>query len=366
MFSGLIILPTINGVFHFFKEENSHENRNKAKLPVFNVSKLDAFVKEYDSYYSDNFSLRENGISFHNKFEYFLWGVSPVPNEVIVGKNGWFYDKDCTENYSGANAFTKEELLQIEEELSYRSEWAASKNIKYYVAIVPSKMNVYPEYLPSKIIKVSNTSQYDQVVSLDKKSTINIIDIRKNLLSHKNDGYDLFQHTDGHWNDFGAYFGYQEIINRLSKDFPELKPSDLKDYTISLEQRPGGSIVSMINLEKEFPENFVKLTEKDTIYAYDGIKRPYERPATIPEWDHQIIKVNDHGKKIKCLIIRDSFTLLLIRFLQENFKESVFIHDEWKYRMREDLIEKEKPDVVINIVFETGLNKLIEFPFKKK
>jgi hypothetical protein len=119
----------------------------------------------------------------------------------------------------------------------------------------------------------------------------------------------------------------------------------------------------MVNLEKEFPELFVKLSELHEIQAHDGIKRPYPVPSSISAEDHQIIKINEHGKKLKCLIIRDSFTLLLVRYLQEHFKETVFIHDEWKYRMREDLIAAEKPDIVINIIFETGVEKLIQFPF---
>jgi alginate O-acetyltransferase complex protein AlgJ len=365
LFSGFILLPAMNSCIHFIKENKGNENRTKSPKPDFDLTNLDSYVKKFDTYYTDNFSLRENYIELHNKFEYFILGVSPVPDEVVVGKNGWFYDKNCTPNYKGTNIFTEQEMAKLKDELAFRTKWAAERGIKYYLAVVPSKMNIYPEYLPSKIIKESDITRYDQIISLNNEPEINVIDIRKNLISHKKEGYDLYQHTDGHWNDLGAYYGYQEIMNRLSKDFPDLQPFPLSDYTIDIEKRSGGSIVSMINLEKEYPEQYVKLTEKNKVYAHDGKKRDYEAPKTIPAWEHQIIKVNDNGKKLKCLVIRDSFTLLMIRYLQEHFKETVFIHDEWKYRMREDLILKEKPDIVINIVFETGLDKLIEFPFSK-
>jgi alginate O-acetyltransferase complex protein AlgJ len=363
IFFAIILLPELNHFFHFIPEVKGNENRTKSKKPEFDISRLDAFVKEYDNYYTDNFSLRENGILFHNKLEYFTLGVSPVPNEVVVGKEGWFYDKNCLDNYTGSNAFSPNDLLTLKKELAYRSKWASEKNIKYLLVVVPNKMNVYPEYLPDNIIKVSEQTRYDQVMTLDGKSGINIVDVRKILLDHKKDGYDLFQRTDGHWNDLGAYYGYQAIINRLSEYYSELKSNPLSDYTINIEKRPGGSIVSMISLSNEYPEKFVKLTEKNKTYAYDGKKRPYEVPKTISAWDHQIVKENDHVKKLKCLIIRDSFTLLLVRYLQEHFSESVFIHDEWKYRMREDLIENEKPDIVLTIVLENELNKLLEYPF---
>ncbi|MGQ0828176.1 MAG: alginate O-acetyltransferase AlgX-related protein [Bacteroidota bacterium] len=361
----LILLPTLNNYLHLIKEEKGNENRTKFQKPDFDVTRLDAYVKECDNYYTDNFNLRENAIKLHNKFEYSFFGVSPVPDLVVVGKNGWFYDKNNTENYKGANLFSDKEMVKLKEELVTRTKWAEDKNIKYYVAVVPSKMNVYPEYLPDKVIKVSTVTRYDQIISLNNEPTINIIDLRKILSEHKNENYNLYQHTDGHWNDLGAYYGHQEIINRISKTFPDLKPFPLSDYIINVEQRPGGSLVSMINLEKQYPEQFVKLTEKNKIYAVDGTKRNYEIPKTVPAWEHQIIKVNDNGKKLKCLVIRDSFTLLMIRYFQEYFKETVFIHDDWKYRMREDIIVKEKPDIVLTIIFETEIGKLIEYPFNK-
>ena len=132
----------------------------------------------------------------------------------------------------------------------------------------------------------------------------------------------------------------------------------------------GGAIVKMINQEKEQHEQFVTLTEKFKVTAHDGIKRNYEGPKSIAAWEYELVKVNEapgiNGtKKLKCLVIRDSFTMLMIRYLQEHYSESVFIHGDWKYEMHEDLIEKEKPDVMLTIIFETGVGKLIEFPFKK-
>ncbi|MDF2438020.1 MAG: hypothetical protein K0Q95_2396 [Bacteroidota bacterium] len=364
VFGGLILLPAFNHYFEFIYNEPGNENRAKSKRPELNLSNLDAFVKNYDNYYTDNFSLRQNAISLHNRFEYFTFGVSPVPGEVVVGKDGWFYDKDCIDNYKGSNVFTPEQLGALKNELAYRCRWAKERGLQYYTVVVPSKMNVYPEYLPDNIIKVSETSRYEQIVSLNNIEGINVVDVRRNLLKNKNANYDLFQKTDGHWNDLGAYYGYEEIINRLAEQIPEMNAVPLSDYNIGIEKQMGGSIVKMINLEKEYPEEFVRLTEKEPVSIYDGPKRAYSLPEGISAEDHQIIKLNDKAK-LKCLVIRDSFTLLLVKFLSRNFHEAVFIHDAWKYRMREDLIETEKPHVILNIVFETGLEKLLQYSSHK-
>ncbi len=361
-FLGLLLLPSINANFNLIVLEKGHENRTKATKPEFKDTLIEKYVKEYDDYYTDNFNLRENFIKFLNQFEYSAFGVSAVPKEVLVGKDGWFYERKSEANYKGINIFTEDEMARIKKELAARTKWAANRGIKYYVAVVPNKMDVYPEFLPARVIKVSDKTRYDQIVGLSDDATINIIDIRKNLLLHKKDGKYLFQHTDDHWNELGAFYGYEQIMNRLSKDFPELKPMPLSDFNMNIIERYG-NMAGMIDEEKNYPEQFIELTAKGQVYGYEGPKSGYKTSPRISDAEFEYVRLNDNGKKLKLLVIRDSFTLLMIKWFQEHFKKSVFIHDEWRYRMREDIILKEKPDIVINVILETELHRLLEFPF---
>jgi alginate O-acetyltransferase complex protein AlgJ len=362
--AGIMLMPAWNYFFSRIPDTPNNENRKKSGMPAFSFSNLDGFVKEYDRYYSDNFSLRDDFIALHNRFEYFVFGVSPVPDEVVIGKNGWFYDKDNIPGFRGSNRFTRKELKKIKAELHARTAWADSNGTRYYVAVVPGKMSVYPEYLPSSLCKPGKTTRYKQVVALNTGSTIRVIDLKKELLSRKHEGYDLYQRTDGHWNDLGAFYACTSILKYLKKDFPQLDPFPLDRYETVLDTQPGGQLVRMIHLEKEYPEPYVKLIPRLPTLVKDGEKRDYPVPPGISAADHQVVKVNDGGKKLKVLIIRDSFGVQMMPFFSEYFMESVFIHDEWKYRMREDLIEKEKPDIIINLIYENGLDKLLEFPFK--
>lgn len=362
VFCAAIVLPELNARIHLVAEEAGNENRAKAKKPEFDINKMDKYVKDYDSYYTDNFNLRESLIRIHNNFEFYFWKTSPVPKDVVVGKENWFYDMDNLPDYKGTNLFTSAQLTTLQQELALRTQWAKHKGAKYYVAVVPNKMHVYPEYLPKNVIKLSGVSRYDQVISLDKKQGINIIDLKTNLIKHKNEGHYLYQHTDGHWNELGSYFGYQAIMNRIATDFPELTPVPMSNYSISVEEREG-QLAKMINVEKNYPEHFVKLTPKNETFIKDGQKRGYPVPQGIADWDYEIVKVNDHGKKLKCLIIRDSFTLQMMQYFPEHFTTTVFIHGQWKAAMFEEFILSEKPDIVINIVMETFLHNLIQFPF---
>jgi alginate O-acetyltransferase complex protein AlgJ len=361
-FMGLILLPFINEHTGIIKEEKSNENRFKAAKPELDSQGLDLFVKNYDTYYTDNFNLRENFIKFLNQFEYKFYGVSAVPDEVLIGKEGWLFERKSAPNYKGINLFTNAEIEQIRTEFSRRTSWAKQRGIKYYIAVVPSKMEIYSELLPPNVIKLSSFSRYSQVLSLDHSPDINVIDIKKNILMHKNEeAANLYQITDDHWNELGAYYGYQAIMQRLHADFPELNPLPRDNFTIGYKER-AGDLATILNIEAERPEKFIRLISKTPTFACNGIKRGYPVPNTVSDWDYEIVKANEKAK-LKCLIIRDSFTFDLITFLQEHFKESVYIHGEWKYMMREDLIRKESPDIVITIILETELQKFLAYPF---
>jgi len=362
-FGIIIFLPLLNGYFNLFNDTNLNENRKKKSKPDFDLSNLDGYVKKFDAYYSDNFSLRNLAIKAHNNIEFNLFGLSPVPREVIVGKNGWFYDEDNLPNFIGNNAFTENELIQIKNELVHRTSWAKRNNVNYYLILVPTKMNVYPEFLPPQIVQTSTITRYNQLIALNNIDGLNIVDLKKGFLEHKNDGYKLYQKTDGHWNDLGAYYAYEQIARVLGKEYKELVAKGIDQYNIYIEKRKGGALVDMISQQKNYPEYYVSVKSKTTTTAEDGLKRGYKPTEVNYKEEFEIVKINKNGANLKCLIIRDSFTMWLIPYLQEHFKEMVVIHDEWKYRMREDIILKEKPDIVLNIMLEINLHKLIEYPF---
>ena len=281
-----------------------------------------------------------------------------------IGKSGGFYAKKSEANYKGTNLFEKNELIQIKEDLLARTRWCESRGIKYYVAVIPNKMNIYPEYLPPNVVKISEKGRYEQMVELAQTPGLKMIDVRENILKHKNDGQILYQKTDDHWNELGAYFGYQKIMNVISEDFKDLHPKSIDSFKLG-EQKKYGNIANIVNLAEENPEKFLVLNPKFKSYAKEGQKYGYPVPEGISDWDYEIVIENEKAPNYKCLIIRDSFTLFLMKFFQENFRKTVFIHDNWKYRLREDIIDIEKPDLVINIILETELHKLIENPFSK-
>jgi len=357
----ILAFPMINSYTELVAEEVIEENRALIEEPDFDPSNLDKYTDKFNQYYSDNFSLRNNMINFLNVAEYRVFGVSPKPGLVTVGKDGWFYASKSKMNYENAYFYNANALEKIENELVKRAEWCEKRGVKYFTVIAPNKMNIYPEFLPRTVVKKGNISFYDQLLSFNSNPQINIVGLKKNILKHKDDGLLLFQKTDDHWTDYGAYFGYERIMTMLSKDFPELKAHPLDKYNITIGDKEG-NMAKKISLSKEFPEKFVKMTQKEKSLVKNGTKRGYKTDGGVPQYEVEIVKTNPNGKPLKCLIIRDSFTLAMTKYLNEHFESTIYIHDEWRGRIRKDIIELEKPDIVIVIMLETHAHGLLNSP----
>ncbi|NRA10943.1 MAG: hypothetical protein HRT57_03185, partial [Crocinitomicaceae bacterium] len=334
----ILVFPMVNGYMEFIENKEIKENRVMAAEPIFDMAKLDAYTENYDLYYSDNFSLRTNLIDILNGLEFDVLGVSAKPGLVTVGKDGWFYATKSKAFHENAFVFNEKVMRMIRKELTSRNDWCEERGIKYYTAIVPNKMNVYPEYLPRTVFKKGQFGRRDQLVGLNSDPNINMIDIRENIMKHKKDGPLLFQKTDDHWTDYGAFFGYEAIIERVAKDFPELRPQTLEEFTITSVSKEG-NMAKMIGLAEEFTEQFVVLKRKTPTTVRTGVKVGYKTDGELSQSEVEMVKVNVNGEPLKCLIIRDSFTLKMMKFLDEHFQSTTYIHDEWRGRLRKDIIE---------------------------
>ena len=49
-----------------------------------------------------------------------------------------------------------------------------------------------------------------------------------------------------------------------------------------------------------------------------------------------------------------------MKFLVESFSHTTLIFDAWRYKLNENIVEKEKPNVVIYILWEPKLENIIK------
>lgn len=364
LFFCILIYPVIDQTFSITKRKKTDQAKLIVHFPSLDTNKLDSIPKLLEAYYSDKFSMQDFMVAVNSYFKIKFFGVSPNPLSVVVGKHGWLFDGERSiNNYRGLDVFTTEELIKMKTILDNRGKWYRSKGIRFYFTIAPDKHSIYSEYLPSNIQKVNPQTMYDQLVELFNGDTlVPMIDLRKPIIDAKKYGYELYFKIDHHWTDIGAFYAYLEIIKRIHIDFPQIIPLELKDFSIdSSEKFVAGSESEKLNISKYYNEKRVRLVKKIPTKCHKGIKANYPVPKGFPyPDDYEVVHVVDGSTHPYAFIIRDSFADWLMQYFYENFRECKYFYDGWGYRFNKDIIEKEKPDMVILMPYESNLKRILE------
>lgn len=367
-FSLILILPMADSFFNFIPIEEVKENRVLRSKPELDINSLDKFPGLFDKYYNDYFEIRNQYLILNSWLKFQLMGVAPVRKKAVIGEDGWMYSLKMIRNvYLGNNKVDDDELNEYYKIFNYRKNFLDSINCKYYFVLAPVKLTIYPEYLPISNYVPNQPSLSDQIVALlDSMQGPTLLDLRPVLKQAKGD-IRLFNKTDTHWNDYGSLLAYEAIMQILSKDFPNLLPHKISEYSVDTVKGKGMNILDMLGIYHPVYEN--KILCKPN--SFKDQSRKEKNRYVAPEWfslkkEYEFVYSNDNDSLPKLLMIRDSFARTVIPYLKEHFSESVYIFDTWHHDFNEDIVIQEKPDIFIQFIVESQLPSIYKFSKRPK
>lgn len=275
-------------------------------------------------------------------------------DKVLVGDHNWMVlaDRDSMNNYQRIDLFTNEELFQIQQRIDGTRAYLEQRGIRFLLVITPNKNTIYADRVPGQIQVMGQQSRLDQLLEYQKThGTTPILDLRPALLQARK-SRELFYATDTHWNPDGAYVGYAEIIKALHKDFPNLPLHALDEYRQAPEPPhlgdlartwvPGAPLEYFFQLEPVYPRQVhrLELLDERKLYSfqYNNLAAPQ-----LP----------------RAVVYHDSFMPWMYSLLTDSFSKVTYI---WTEKMNLELVESEKPDVVIYECTERFLNYLLTLP----
>lgn len=302
-----------------------------------------AFAVQAEAWFACKFSLRRQLISWKSRLWLAFFGESPVPN-VRAGRNGWFFytGERTMVDYEHSEPYSQHDLVRIGTVLEQRRKWLAARGIKFFVVVVPNKQTVYPEYLPPSWHVPGTRSRLEQVARYIKKyPDLEFIDLRQALAEAKRKRH-VFYRTDSHWNSWGAFIGSRMIMQRVKPYFPAVGVPCEEDYAMATSVCHSRDLAEMLMLNNFLQDECMTMVLREGKKAVAG-SRPYPNPATQNKRPMIVMERVDAGLP-KALVFRDSFATELIPFLSESFQSTVFV---WSFSFLPELIDREKPDVVI-------------------
>lgn len=330
---------------------SKEEKRALARCPRFHADKWVEFPAAFEAYASDRMAFRTDLVKGRNLLKYLVWGVSGSPS-VAIGRSGWLYflGDGSVPIARHEQPFSAAELEQWRKVLQQRTTWMAAHGIKYLFVVAPDKHSIYPEYLPDSIKPVRSESRLDQLTAyLRKYPDIAFANLAEPLRKHKNEGI-LYLRTDTHWNQIGSYIGYSALMGSLNAWFPMVAP--IARTQIKFENSPyvTGDCVNLMGLYGCLQEMAPVL-----VRCGDLTFRPGEAFSIADRDPATLVKVDQSkkasGKKLKVLVLHDSFGEGLKPYLSQNF-ENITWRKQDDLSCDSDVVLAENPDVVIQEVVE--------------
>ena len=199
-----------------------------------------------------------------------------------------------------------------------------------------NKNKIYGEHYPNYILKQTpNTdSRANQLTNyISDNTNIKVLYLYDTLKEHKKENQ-LYYKTDTHWNHLGAYYGYNEIINTINKDFNNNLPK-AEINSVSYKEFSG-------DLNKMLPKYLQAQKEFEPITNIRNINHICKKTKTVKDIQY----CTNINNQYNLIMYRDSFTVNLIPYLSESFKNSKYI---WKYDVDKDEIS-DKDIVIIETV----------------
>jgi hypothetical protein len=354
------ILSSLNIPELFVKKTNT-ENRSLAKAPEININVLDGYPSKYSDYYNDQFPFRDALVEAYSYIKTRCFYESPIPDKVSIGKENWlYYVEDEVKLYNGSRRLSDSSLNLYLNEFTRREKYLEKRNCSMYIYIVPAKLIVYPEYFGKDIKRYNKQSEGEQLAEyIQKHSDVHITYLLSTLLKVKNaDNPLLYYKTDTHWSDYGSFIGYTEIMRQVSSTCSNLKILTEKDMVTSDTDFNCGNLSVMMHAQNYFIEKRHSLNLKKTL-AVNAPNQNYPPPENFPTpWQFQ--RNTPDTTLARALIIGDSFMIAAMKFLVESFSHTTLIFDAWRYKLNENIVEKEKPNVVIYILWEPKLENIIK------
>jgi hypothetical protein len=340
------------------------ENRNPAPWPGWQPSK-DWFAR-FDAAFSDRFRSRNALIALQHAVVVLGLHSSPVAN-VVIGRDGWLYfggedGHALDRHYRGTMPYPQSLVDELAAEIERRRAFLAARGIAYVVAIAPDKSTIYPEHLPAWVTRMAGPTPLERASrALAANRALHFVDLRPVLMKAKRDAQ-VYYRTDSHWNFLGATAAYEAIIAEVQRAvgahrLAEAAPAEQPPY------KPGvdiyrGDLAGMLGVRGRYVEADIAPLSKVLGNAAQRCAQRVDKDE-FPGFEFYRCP----RKTLKLVMYRDSMAIPLIPLLSENFGRAVYVSSR---QLDPALIEREKPDVVIEEMVERSINAPVAFPLKTR
>lgn len=300
-----------------------------AKPAVYAEGKWNAdFWEEFQQYVGDRIGFRDDAVAAVLVLKYYFFGVLDIPDFSMGSNQNIYYSNqfDQIDVYDGKSKYTMDEMSEMAQNVEGMQQALSKLDTDLYCVYIPNKEGVYWEdFYGGKIAIHAESSRMDDFCDfLEKNTQVKAMNLKNIFHEYKDQMMLYYKVYDGsHWNQNGAFYGTQAILQKIRKDYPEINGIIPNDYT-----KKEIDFLGCMERYKDVPLIHDHFIFEDTIVSYEPANGWVSKTNT-----GDIIEkgeVHLHNEQVKnnqsILILGDSYMgSFCLNYFGEQFRDVYFM-----------------------------------------
>lgn len=349
LFAAIIIVP----LAFFNTEPNSVsliDNRKLAENPFVAEGDL---TQNVQNYVNDRIGFRNEMITAYTVLNDKLFNKMVHPS-YSYGKDSFVFGAGLS-----VDKRTNDFHVAFAEMVSEIQEYCTARNVPFLFVFDPAKPAVYQDKIADGINY--NRDWVEHFFAELEKRNIDYLDNTDTLKKLRENGVDGFnqKYDANHWNDMGAFYGTQAMLERLSQKCNNIHVNNIEEFS-QKEELKTSLLVSKFPIEEYVPKFGLKTSV--SIRNEDYLEELEQHPS-YQAFGYYVNKSDNVKDTPKVLVFQGSYMNSYgYKFLMNAFSEYIYVHDYQNVLDFPYYFNIFQPDCVIFEVAEyTFTNKYFDY-----
>ena len=275
-------------------------------------------------------------------------GAGPREHMIMHGRDGWLFvahdSTDMANQLTGRRVLTGGQRKGWVKALRARTAAVGEHGCRYVFAVAPATHHVFPEHLPPGLKRVSPRpiERIAAAMADDGDGLPPLVYPLAVLRAAHDEGHPPASRVDSHWNDWGAFLGYREVMAALPADLParRLERGDLVLREAVVTGDLGARVAPPMSAETviaDLAESSIEVVEDNRVHNAGRIARFH----------------NPDAPDACCVLIGSSSAGVALKFFAASFRTLVYAFARSEFDC--DFVRESAADVAISLINERYL-----------
>ncbi len=314
----LFLLIVIAPLVLFNTEPNSISSIDNRKLTENPFRLAGDLTVNIQNYVNDRIGLRDEMITGYTILNDAMFRKMVHPS-YTYGKNGYVFGSglSTTNSFGDYHVAFADMVAEIQ-------AYCVERGVPFLFVFNPAKPAVYQDEIADGVNY--NREWVELFFKELEKRNVNYLDNTETLLELRENGIDGFnqKYDANHWNDLGAFYGTQAMLERLDQICDDIHVNSLEEFTVS-EKTETSLQVSKFPIRESVPQISLRVSSTS---CYEKYASELALDASYRSFGYYVNSSDRVKDTPKALVFQGSYMNSYgYKYLINAFEEYVYVHD---------------------------------------